>query len=108
MYDLYADSACQHSENPMASPMTRNAVSYQPLDPSRRQIRLIEIEAPVTTGLLRRQSSKKTLSCRLKTVWPAHSAQFPALSSVWGPPPWPDDIAVDGAPAKVPKDLADA
>ena len=92
----------------MASPTTRNAVSYQPLDPSRRQIRLIELEEPVATGLLRRQSSKQTLSCRLKTVSLDDSPQFTTLSYVWGPPPWLDDIAVDGAPAKVPMHLAEA
>ena len=92
----------------MAIPSTHNAVSYQPLDPSRRQIRLIEIDEPITTGLFHRRNPKQKLSCRLKTVSLDDNPHFTALSYVWGPPPWQDDIIVDGALAKVPTHLADA
>ena len=93
----------------MASPSTHNAVSYQPLDPSRRQIRLIEIEEPITTGFLRRhRSPQQKLSCRLETVSLDDSPAFTALSYVWGPPLQLDDIIVDGALEKVTTHLADA
>ena len=70
---------------------------YSPLDPSREEIRLVEII-----------STTPSIVCKLSTVSLHDELVFSALSYVWGDPTITQFITVDGTPVSVTTNLASA
>ncbi|KXX77936.1 Heterokaryon incompatibility protein 6, OR allele [Madurella mycetomatis] len=78
-----------------------SASVYRPLDPSRREIRLLELLATAP-------GDKVYASCRLTTVSLDEKPRFMALSYVWGKPSVTDTILLNGVKRQVTKNLAAA
>jgi hypothetical protein len=73
---------------------------YEPLDPGRKEVRLVEILSPGTETL--------PAECRLATVSLLENTNFTALSYVWGDPAVTKNIILDGSTISVTTNLADA
>lgn len=76
-----------------------SASVYKPLDPSRKEIRLLEL-------LATSPSDKVYASCRLTTVSLNEKPRFMALSYVWGAPSVTDTILLNGIRRQVTRNLA--
>jgi hypothetical protein len=75
-----------------------NQPVYSPLDPGRKEIRLIEILSPgIETSLA---------ECRLSTVSLLGNASFTAISYVWGDSSITENIILDGSTVPVTANLA--
>ena len=70
---------------------------YSPLDPSREEIRLVEII-----------STTPSIVCKLSTVSLHDELVFTALSYMWGDPTITKFITVNGTPVSVTTNLASA
>ena len=75
-----------------------NQLKYKPLDPGRKEIRLIEILSPRT--------ETSPAECRLSTVSLLGNTNFAALSYAWGDSSATENITLDGSTVPVTTNLA--
>lgn len=71
---------------------------WQPLTPSREEIRVLDIQPTSQTGL-------ETVCCHLRTISLQDHPTYDALSYVWGSPDDPEEILLNGSAHPVTKNL---
>lgn len=78
-----------------------NRPEYSPLNPAKREIRVLKIEPGADDG-----QNQNELRCSMSTLSLDETTHFMALSYVWGDPTIREDIIVDDRPVSVTRNLA--
>lgn len=90
------------------SPQIRYEFGYQPLDPRKREIRLIEIEPLTQYSGLDEVEKECLVQCSLKHTSLSDTPRYTALSYAWGDPRITRPIILDGQNVDVTSNLESA